>query len=555
MNKLKQIFIILCILLLALVLVACTGDTPKPSDEGGETEQPGGDTPGTDDPAIPADGVFTITQDRFAAEKAALAMFDAVSGRMQTGEVAPSEDGNVNIEFTSYEDMIGAGSYLKMTPDGENGYKIESFAVYKEENAPVVYAVMEGNIAKIDFSGFSVSLFALADENGNPIENATWDEMPAVFLVNNRRASVTDMINSFVSGWNPSSSARGRNLKPVYEGTQSFYNPQDGKGWIVYTDSMDGSTHKVNFNSNDTAAFTLDGWCEVQAGYNATVSETPAVKSEEPGMLSDEEALKLGTDAYAYYYSTNLLFAGSNNKPEWLDFDMSVEGVMKVIIMEHSEPDFFGEPVSVEGEMNIDKSSAKTLYTLTVDGRKIEFTAAGDPNGSSIAGDIRSFSIDGKNYSHLRDELYLSCIRIFTSTSNIVSLFNAIKDEQGIDYWWKGVDISTDGSTYTFKDSTPADWLLGYNESGIMNRLNGKIVIDGDSFTVDMVFEEISTSDSDSTVLTTTEVSAEGTLTEDTKRPQFTSLKYLNHGLECNANELRIINLISSDLDTIIVNM
>lgn len=548
MNKLKQIFIILCILLLALVLAACTGDTPKPSDEGGETEQPGGDTPSTDDPAIPADGVFTITQDRFAAEKAALAMFNAVSRRMQTGEVAPSEDGNVNIEFTSDESMIGAGSYLKMTPDGENGYKIESFAVYKEENAPVVYAVMEGNIAEIDFSGFSVSLFALADENGNPIENATWDEMPAVFLVNNRGASVTNMISSFVSGWNPSSSARGRNLKPVYEGTQSFYNPQDGKGWIVYTDSADGSTHKVNFNSNDTAAFTLDGWCEVQAGYNPTVSEIPAVKSEEPGMLSDEEALKLGTDAYAYYYSTSLLYA--DNKPEWLDFgDMPVEGVRKVTIKEHNEPDFFGKPVSVEGEMNINMSSAVTLYTLTVDGRKIEFTAAGDPSGSSITGDIRSFSIDGINYSHLRDELYLSCIRVFTSTSNIVSLFNAINDKQGIDHWWQGV--SADGSTYTFKDSTPADWLPGYNESEIMNCLNGEIVIDGDSFTVDMVFEEISTSDS--TVLTTTEVTAEGTLTEDTKRPQFTSLKYLNHGLECNANELRIINLISSNLDMIIV--
>ena len=311
---------------------------------------------------------------------------------------------------------------------------------------------------------------------------------------------------------------------------------------------MDGSTHKVNFNSNDTAAFTLDGWCEVQAGYNATVSETPAVKSEEPGMLSDEEALKLGTDAYAYCFSTSLLFAGGNNKPEWLEFNKT-----GIIITEHSEPDFFGEPVSVEGEMNIDMSSAETLYTLTVDGRKIEFTAAGDLSGSSISGDIRTFSIDGKNYSHLRDELYLACIRVFTSTSNIVSLFNQINDTEGIEHWWKGVDVSADGSIYTFKDSTPADWLLEYNESEIMNCLNGEIVIDGDSFTVDMVFEEIRTSDS--TVLTTTEVSAEGTLTEDTKRPQFTSLKYLNHGLECNANELRIINLISSDLDMIIVNM
>lgn len=550
MNKLKQIFIILCILLLALVLAACTGDTPKPSDEGGETEQPGGDTPGTDDPAIPADGVFTITQDRFAAEKAALAMFDAVSGRMETEGVAPSEDGNVNIEFTSDEGMIGAGSYLKMIPDGENGYKIESFAVYKEGDASVVYAVMEGNIADMYFSDFSVSLFALADENGNPIENAAWDEMPAVFLVSNRGASVTDMINSFVYGWNPSSSARGRNLKPVYEGTQSFYNPQDGKGWIVYTDSMDGSTHKVNFNTNDKSVFTLDGWCEVQAGYNATVSETPAVKSEEPGMLSDEEALKLGTDAYAYCYSTNLLFADPNNKPEWLTVKPTGSG-FNAIMTEHSEPDFFGEPVSVEGEMNINMSSAETLYTLTVDGRKIEFTAAGDLSGSNIAGDIRTFSIDGKNYSHLRDELYLSCIRVFTSTSTIVSLFNAIKDEQGIGYWWKDVDVSADGAIYTFKDSIPTDRLLEHNGSGKINRLNGKIVIDGDSFTVDMVFEEISTSDS--TVLTTTEVTAEGTLLEDTKRPQFTSLKYLNHGLECNANELRIINLISSNLDMIIV--
>lgn len=551
MNKLKQIFIIFCILLLALVLAACTGDTPKPSDEGGETEQPGGDTPGTDDPSTPAGDVFTITQDRFAAEKAALAMFDAVSGRMQTGEVTPSEDGNVNIEFTSDEGMIGAGSYLKMIPDGENGYKIESFAVYKEGDASVVYAVMEGNIADINFSDFSVSLFALADENGNPIEDASWDEMPAVFMVSNKGDAVKAMIDSFVDSWNPSSSASGRSLTPVNEGTQSFYNPQDGRGWIVYTDSADGSTHKVNFNSSNTSVFTLDGWCEVGEGYKISVSQTPAVKAEEPRMLSDEEALKLGTEAYAYSYSISLLYA--DNKPEWLDFgDMSVEGVMKVTIKEHREPDFFGKPVSVEGEMNIDMSSAVTLYTLTVDGRKIEFTAAGDPSGSSISGDIRTFSIDGKNYSHLRDELYLSCIRIFTSTSNIVSLFNAIKDEQGIGHWWKDVDVSADGSTYTFKNSTLTDRVLDH-KSGKINRFNGKIVIDGDSFTVDMVFEEISTSDS--TVLTTTEVTAEGTLTEDTKRPQFTSLKYLNHGLECNANELRIINLISSDLDMIIVNM
>ena len=117
---------------------------------------------------------------------------------------------------------------------------------------------------------------------------------------------------------------------------------------------MDGSTHKVNFNSNDTAAFTLDGWCEVQAGYNATVSETPAVKSEEPGMLSDEEALKLGTDAYAYCFSTSL-FTDWNNPPKWLEIDNQT-GVIHMT--EHSEPDFFGEPVSVEGEMNIDMSSA-----------------------------------------------------------------------------------------------------------------------------------------------------------------------------------------------------
>ena len=551
MNKLKQIFIILCILLLALVLAACTGDTPKPSDEGGETEQPGGDTPGTDDPSTPVGDVFTITQDRFAAEKAAVAMYDAVSSMMMPADtgINPSEDGSVNIEFTSDEGMIGAGSYLKMTPVSEGSYEIESFVIYKEgADVPDVYAIMKGTASDMQFSNFKVSLFALTDEDKTPLEDASWDEMPAVFLVNNKGIAISDMINSFVENWNPSSSARGRNLKPVYEGTQSFYNPQDGKGWIVYTDSADGSTHKVNFNSNDTAAFTLDGWCEVQAGYNPTVSEIPAVKSEEPGMLSDEEALKLGTDAYAYYYSTSLLYA--DNKPEWLDFgDMPpVEGVMKVTIREHSEPDFFGKPVSVEGEMNINMSSAVTLYTLTVDGRKIEFTAAGDPSGSSITGDIRSFSIDGINYSHLRDELYLSCIRVFTSTSNIVSLFNAINDKQGIDHWWKGVSV--DGSTYTFKDSTPADWLLEYDDDGISYRLNGEIVIDGDSFTVDMVFEEISTSDS--TVLTTTEVSAEGTLTEDTKRPQFTSLKYLNHGLECNANELRIINLISSDLDVIV---
>lgn len=546
MNKLKEIFIVLCILLIALVLASCTGDTPKPSGEGGETVQPGGD-PETDDPSVPGDGVFTITQDRFTAEKAALAMYDAVTAKMQQGTSRIiAKDESMTVEFATDEGMIGAGSYLKMTPAGENNFEIDSFVIYKEGNVPAVYAVMKGTATDISFTDFKVSLFALTDENKNPIEGASWNEMPAVFLVKTKGQAIKTMIDNFVRSWNPASSVNGRSLTPVQDGTQSFYNPQDGKGWIVYTDSADGSSHKVNFNSNNISAFTLDGWCEVGDGYNASVSETPAVKSEDPGMLSDEEALELGTEAYAYCYSVNMT-TDWNNRPEWINQPEESDSGMKITIDNHTEPDFFGESAVVKAEINTGSSGA--VFTLTVNGKEIKFEAVGNSNASAIAGEIRTFTIDGNNYSHLRDELYLACIRVFTSTSNIVSLFNEINDTNGIKHWWKNVTVSEDGTTYTFKDSTQADWLLEHSESESQYRLNGEILIDEDSFTLNLVFEEISKSDN--SVLTTTEVSAGGTLTENA-RPQFSSLRYLNHGFDCNENELRIINLISASMQMIV---
>ena len=67
MNKLKQIFIIFCILLFIFLIVACSDDTPKPSDEDG-VRVSGRRCSVYDDPLSSAGEVFTITQDRILIE-------------------------------------------------------------------------------------------------------------------------------------------------------------------------------------------------------------------------------------------------------------------------------------------------------------------------------------------------------------------------------------------------------------------------------------------------------------------------------------------------------
>ena len=193
MNKLKYGCLFFCVFLIALMLVACSGATPNPSKV---------DNSGSGESTLPSEGVFSITQARFAAEKAALAMYDAVSAKMQQS-TATLTSNTMKIDFPSDEGHIGAGSYMEIVPSDGGNYEIESFVIYKEADVEPVYTIMKATSMDMYFNNLDVTLFALADENQSPVKGAIWNEMPAVFLVAAKGNDVTEMIKTFINNWNP----------------------------------------------------------------------------------------------------------------------------------------------------------------------------------------------------------------------------------------------------------------------------------------------------------------------------------------------------------------
>lgn len=539
MRKQRRIVLVPVIVLLALLLASCSGSTPEPSGGKVPEDQKPGPGPGTDigGPELPADGVFTISQDRFTAEKAALAMYNAVSAKMsQMQRSRAAGDGETSISFETDEGSIGAGSKLTMTPN-DSGFSIEGFVVYKEEGAEASHVVLKGTVSDISFSNLYVSLFALADKDGNPLAGSSWSDMPTVFFIYNKGKLIEEMIKAFVS-----SSGAGETTSLDIDPSQSFYNPMDGRGWIVYTEPSSGTLHKVNFNSNDSTSYTVDGWCEVVEGNDMTVSQTPAIREEGEAMLSDEEALRLGTEAYAYCL---YLFMSTKweNKPEWIQVDAGSEG-NTIIIEEHEEASFFSEPATVKGKISSDPSASR--FTLEIGGTKVEFMAVGDGSGSALGGEIATFTVDEKDYSHLRDELYLAFLRVFTSTTQIISLFDAIADESGISHWWQNVKV--DGSKYTFNNAEPAKWMSEHAQTKTV--INGNMEISSGGFKLDLTFTEKNMANEE---LSKVEVSASGTvLAQTTSRPQFERLEYPTFDLECCGYELRIVNFIAREASRLV---
>ena len=81
--------------------------------------------------------------------------------------------------------------------------------------------------------------------------------------------------------------------------------------------------------------------------------------------------------------------------------------------------------MNVSGRMDV--SGNQSTITLNGSWGELELVAAGDGSNSITGGEISSLDIDGKSYSHLRDEMYLGCLRIFSSGELLVSLFDAIQ--------------------------------------------------------------------------------------------------------------------------------
>ena len=499
--------------------------TPEPT-PGGDSELEGKAPQMTE-----ASNAFTISGSRFKAEKAALAMYEYVIEHWSTLQ----EDGKVEVvDDAGYSGVsLGKGSYFSVSFEDDT-----SVAINAEVNVigPEKYtAILKATADNQSFDNLKVEWFGLADEEGKLIEGASWKAVPAVFIA--QSSDITSAITSFTS----SSRARSISAASIIQ-EESYFNKYDGKGWFVYEDAEDGSRHKVNFTATDgnPTSYTLDGWCDVggatQDSPEIAVSPYPAIKDDDAEM-GDVEALKLGLAAYAYFYNLSTSMFVSQMQPEWLVVNMG-EGEGTIEIKEHQEQDFFGSPMNVSGRMDV--SGNQSTITLNGGWGELELVAAGDGSNSITGGEISSLTINGKSYSHLRDEMYLGCLRIFSSGELLVSLFDAIHD--GIDYWWKGVSGPDENGIYTFTDATPD---YGYTEPGAtVFTADGTVAIKNGRCDIDLLIKEKTSSGN---LITEMDVEASGKFDETTGRPTYEYLKYLNQDMECYAHELRLVNIITRD--------
>ena len=528
--KLRKSIYLMLTLLVAFMLcfgVSCDGTNPPPQDEVLDPEPtPGGDSEleGKAPQMTEVSNAFTISGSRFKAEYAALAMYEYVIEHWSTLQ----EDGKVEVVDDA---ELGKGSYFSVSPDDSTSFNIDAKVnvIGPEKYTAILKATADNQY----FDNLKVECFGLADEEGKLIEGASWKAVPAVFIA--QSSDITSAITSFTS----SSRARSISAASIIQ-EESYFNKYDGKGWFVYEDAEDGSRHKVNFMATDgnPTSYTLDGWCDVggatQDSPQIAVSPYPAIKDDDAEMR-DVEALKLGLAAYAYFYNLSTSMFVSQMQPEWLVVN---EGTIE--IKEHQELDFFGSPMNVSGSIRIDMAGEQSSITLNGSWGTHELVAAGEGSNSITGGEISSLDINGKSYSHLRDEMYLGCLRIFSSGELLVSLFDAIHD--GIDYWWKGVSGPDENGIYTFTDATPD---YGYTESGAtVFTADGTVAVKNGRCDIDLLIKEKTSSGN---LITEMDVEASGKFDETTGRPTYEYLKYLNQDMECYAHELRLVNIITRD--------
>lgn len=135
---------------------------------------------------------------------------------------------------------------------------------------------------------------------------------------------------------------------------------------------------------------------------------------------------------------------------------------------------------------------------------------------------------------HLKDETYLAMIRMFTLSSYMPSIFEAIADQK-VSTEFPGVIVS--GGKYDFKDVEPANSTDydGNQEEVSRFTLNGSIEISGSSFTIrDFSIEEKGAK--------TIEFTADGTLSNG--KPNYSSADFSSHGGRCEDYEIDYVNRI-----------
>ena len=281
-----------------------------------------------------------------------------------------------------------------------------------EDSSEAITVNITGSAAYKDLSGFTADTYTATAGN----ETKEFDSTPSVFIAKNSNTEILEMINAYINNGTVSTGF-------TIDEEASFINGNN-PSWIVFTNpAIDSAAHKVNFTPvNETVSnFSLDDCLDVSEETIA-ISETPAYKPETLSM-EDQEALEIGFEYLGYIYS----------KYDWPQNGTST-----------STYDSFFNPakdITVSHESNDDGSLA--TIEITAGNDKIHFITASS-SGSLPEGYCTEFTVNGENYSYLRDELYNRILAFFCVKEILPSLQMIVMNPEE--------SIPHDGNTYTFND-------------------------------------------------------------------------------------------------------
>lgn len=282
-----------------------------------------------------------------------------------------------------------------------------------EDSSEAITVNITGSAAYKDLSGFTADTYTATAGN----ETKEFDSTPSVFIAKNSNTEILEMINAYINNGTVSTGF-------TIDEETSFINGNN-PSWIVFTNpAIDSAAHKVNFTPvNETVSnFSLDDCLDISEGKEIAISETPAYKPETLS-IEEQKALEIGFEYLGYIYS----------KYDWPQNGTST-----------STYDSFFNPakdITVSHESNDDGSLA--TIEITAGNDKIHFITASS-SGSLPEGYCTEFTVNGENYSYLRDELYNRILAFFCVKEILPSLQMIVMNPEE--------SIPHDGNTYTFND-------------------------------------------------------------------------------------------------------
>ena len=348
-----------------------------------------------------------LTETQFRAEQAVLAGYEALTSGNEN-----IVDGTVTEPIPTTNGTIEKDSYIRTASTTRGGdVPVEMKIIFTPTGTETESITVDitGSAADANLTGFTADTYTATSGS----ETKEFDSTPSVFIAKNSNNEILQMINACIKNETVEAGF-------TIDEEASFINGNN-PSWIIFTNpAIDSATHKVNFTPVDgtVSNFSLDDCLDVSEA-DVAISDAPAYKSE--GLpKEDQDALNIGFENYAYA----VLF-----HPEGIDND------------NYTESTFF-ESAKI---LDISVTNEYPVMTINIDdGTNDVHMVVSEGTGDISSGYCSEFTINGENYSYLRDSLYKRFIALYCSIEYQPQIVTVIMTP--------GEGITQNGNVYTLTD-------------------------------------------------------------------------------------------------------